>query len=164
MSATEKHSCIAFCNAGALLDPRFIFITKNTWNPKISGVFWSCWPDSNWWPHPYQEIFGAFYNIFCLFLVVFVPSNIVSRTFAKCSLRCFHACLWWNCGQPAICADRQLLLSDNGQNKSDQLFAVNRLWLGHWLTKKKRWTRPVSGYEICPKYAKILKGRLINTF
>ena len=23
MSATEKHSCIAFCNAGALLDPRF---------------------------------------------------------------------------------------------------------------------------------------------
>ena len=30
LAATEKHSRIAFCNAGALLDPRFIFITKNT--------------------------------------------------------------------------------------------------------------------------------------
>ena len=69
------------------------------------NTFWSCWPDSNWWPHPYQEIFGVFYNHFRLFLVVSIPNNIVSRTFAKCSLRCFHACLWWNCGQPAICVD-----------------------------------------------------------
>ena len=69
------------------------------------NTFWSCWPDSNWWPHPYQEIFCVFYNNFRLFLVVFIPNNIVSRTFAKCSLRCFHACLWWNCGQPAICVD-----------------------------------------------------------
>ena len=28
-------------------------------------------------------------------------------------------------------AHGQLLLSDNGQNKSDQLFTVDRLWLGH---------------------------------
>ena len=27
---------------------------------------------------------------------------------------------------------RQLLLPDNGQNKSDQLFTVDRLWLGHY--------------------------------
>ena len=69
------------------------------------NTFWSCWPDSNWWPHPYQEIFGVFYNNFRLFLVVSIPNNIVSITFAKCSLRCFHACLWWNGGQPAICVD-----------------------------------------------------------
>jgi len=30
------------------------FATKNTQNPKISGVFWSCWADSNRRPHPYQ--------------------------------------------------------------------------------------------------------------
>ena len=28
--------------------------TKNTRNPKISGVFWSCYPDLNRRPHPYQ--------------------------------------------------------------------------------------------------------------
>ena len=27
---------------------------KNTRNPKISGVSWSCWADSNRRPHPYQ--------------------------------------------------------------------------------------------------------------
>ena len=67
--------------------------------------FWSCWADSNCRPHPYQEIFCVFYNNFRLFLVVFVPNNVVFRTFAGRSLRCFHTCLWWNCGQPAICAD-----------------------------------------------------------
>ena len=61
---------------------------------RFQVLFWSCWADSNCRPHPYQEIFGAFYNIFRLFLVVFVPSNVVSRTFEKCGLRCFHTCLW----------------------------------------------------------------------
>ena len=27
---------------------------KNSRNPVISGVFWSCWADSNRRPHPYQ--------------------------------------------------------------------------------------------------------------
>lgn len=65
-------------------------------------LFWSCWADSNRRPHPYQEIFDNFYNNLYLFLVIFVPNNVVSRTFEKCSLRCFHICLWWNCGQAAI--------------------------------------------------------------
>ena len=60
---------------------------------------WSCWADLNRRPHPYQAIFGVFYNNFRSFLVIFIPNNIVSRTFAMCSLRCFHVCLWWNCGQ-----------------------------------------------------------------
>ncbi len=34
-------------------------------------------------------------------------------------------------GQPFQLALQSLLLSDNGQNKSDQLFTVDRLWLEH---------------------------------
>ena len=71
---------------------------------------WSCWVDSNRRPHPYQEIFDNFYNNFYLFLVIFVPNNVVSRTFEKCSLRCFHICLWWNCGQAAILRIRPLIV------------------------------------------------------
>lgn len=73
-------------------------------------LFWSCWADSNRRPHPYQEIFDNFYNNLYLFLVIFVPNNVVSRTFEKCSLRCFHICLWWNCGQAAILRIRPLIV------------------------------------------------------
>ena len=73
-------------------------------------LFWSCWADSNRRPHPYQEIFDNFYNNFYLFLVIFVTNNVVSRTFEKCSLRCFHICLWWNCGQAAILRIRPLIV------------------------------------------------------
>lgn len=73
-------------------------------------LFWSCWADSNRRPHPFQEIFDNFYNNFYLFLVIFVPNNVVSRTFEKCSLRCFHICLWWNCGQAAILRIRPLIV------------------------------------------------------
>ena len=74
---------------------------------------WSCWADSNRRPHPYQPIFDDFYNNFRLFLVVFVPNNVVSRTFEKCSLRCFHICLWWNCGQAAILRIRPLIVRNH---------------------------------------------------
>ena len=82
--------------------------TKN--HPAGWFPFWSCWADSNRRPHPYQEIFDIFYNNFYLFLVIFVPNNVVSRTFEKCSLRCFHICLWWNCGQAAILRIRPLIV------------------------------------------------------
>ena len=76
-------------------------------------TFWSCWADSNRRPHPYQPVFDDFYNNFSLFLVVFVPNNVVSRTFEKCSLRCFHICLWWNCGQAAILRIRPLIVRNH---------------------------------------------------
>ena len=82
--------------------------TKN--HPAGWFPFWSCWADSNRRPHPYQEIFDNFYNNFYLLLVIFVPNNVVSRTFEKCSLRCFHICLWWNCGQAAILRIRPLIV------------------------------------------------------
>ena len=82
--------------------------TKN--HPAGWFPFWSCWADSNRRPHPYQEIFDNLYNNFYLFLVIFAPNNVVSRTFEKCSLRCFHICLWWNCGQAAILRIRPLIV------------------------------------------------------
>ncbi|WP_440553064.1 hypothetical protein [Vescimonas sp.] len=82
--------------------------TKN--HPAGWFPFWSCWADSNRRPHPYQEIFDNFYNNFYLFLVIFVPNNVVSRTFEKCSLRYFHIGLWWNCGQAAILRIRPLIV------------------------------------------------------
>ena len=77
---------------------------------RFQVLFWSCWADSNCRPHPYQEIFDNFYNNFYLFLVIFVPNNVVSRTFEKCSLRYFHIGLWWNCGQAAILRIRPLIV------------------------------------------------------
>ena len=93
---------------GQAVDPHFDphcfqhLCNKKAPKTEVFDAFWSCWADSNRRPHPYQEIFDNFYNNFYLFLVIFVPNNVVSRTFEKCSLRCFHICLWWNCGQAAI--------------------------------------------------------------
>ena len=33
---------------------------KNSLNQLISGVFWSCYPDLNWRPHPYQLPYPCF--------------------------------------------------------------------------------------------------------
>lgn len=87
-----------------------IFATKKAPKTEVFDALWSCWADSNRRPHPYQEIFDNFYNNFYLFLVIFVTNNVVSRTFEKCSLRCFHICLWWNCGQAAILRIRPLIV------------------------------------------------------
>ena len=37
---------------------------KNPRNRMISGIFWSCWADSNRRPHPYQPEFETFYDFF----------------------------------------------------------------------------------------------------
>ncbi|MFR3665858.1 hypothetical protein, partial [Flintibacter sp.] len=44
---------------------------KNPRNRMISGIFWSCWADSNRRPHPYQRRFDIFSNLFRSFLVFF---------------------------------------------------------------------------------------------
>ncbi len=40
-----------------LFDPHYFRPkqNKNSRNPTISGVSWSCYPDLNWRPHPYQR-------------------------------------------------------------------------------------------------------------
>ena len=104
---------------GQAVDPHFAphhfrrFRNKKAPKSEVFDAFWSCWADSNRRPHPYQPIFDDFYNNFRLFLVVFVPNNVVSRTFEKCSLRCFHICLWWNCGQAAILRIRPLIVRNH---------------------------------------------------
>ena len=39
----DPHRFIAFCN-------------KKSPKTEVFGDFWSCYPDSNWGPHPYQSI------------------------------------------------------------------------------------------------------------
>ena len=46
---------------------------KNSRNPAISGVSWSCYPDLNWRPHPYQLTKGC-YSL----LLVIVPCRFQS--------------------------------------------------------------------------------------
>ena len=78
--------------------------------------------------------------IYCAIIlsILFLLSGIMSRSVLLIIL------LVLSCGQLALrnilfmsqlfqfFAHGQLLLSDNGQNKSDQLFTVDRLWLGHY--------------------------------
>ena len=55
---------------GQAVDPHFDphrFGRKSKKNPRnrmISGIFWSCWADSNRRPHPYQPEFETFYDFF----------------------------------------------------------------------------------------------------
>ena len=46
---------------------------KNSRNPAISGVLWSCWADSNCRPHPYQLIASPPNTVFYRFGGIFVP-------------------------------------------------------------------------------------------
>lgn len=40
---------------------------KSSRNLMISRVFWICYPDLNWGPHPYQGIFDIFITISAYF-------------------------------------------------------------------------------------------------
>ena len=47
-----------------LFDPHYFQRkqNRNSRNPAISGVSWSCYPDLNWRPHPYQRRRKNFFN------------------------------------------------------------------------------------------------------
>ena len=49
-----------------LFDPHYFEgkQNKNSRNPPISGVSWSCYPDLNWRPHPYQFFSSYFLLLF----------------------------------------------------------------------------------------------------
>ena len=59
-----------------------------------NGFLWSCYPDLNWGPHPYQLPWQYFLYIFRLFIAVFAPFHLLSDTLYKQGFRIFHACLW----------------------------------------------------------------------
>ncbi len=71
-------------------------IIKSTRNPKISGVFWSCWADSNRRPHPYQILTRCFYLlplvVSCGFHPLCHSQFAVSLAVACCLLLCSACC------------------------------------------------------------------------
>jgi len=54
---------------------------KSHQNRRIPAGFWSCYPDLNWGPHPYQQAKKIFYNLFGLFLFISVPVRFLFDTF-----------------------------------------------------------------------------------
>jgi len=50
-------------------------------NQRIQAGFWSCYPDLNWGPHPYQQAKKIFYNLFGLFLFISTPVHFLFDTF-----------------------------------------------------------------------------------
>ena len=59
-----------------------------------AGVLWSCYPDLNWGPHPYQHKFFHFSNLFALFIGISAPDRLLSHTFESQDFRWFRLRLW----------------------------------------------------------------------
>jgi hypothetical protein len=53
---------------------------KSRQNQGIPAGFWSCYPDLNWGPHPYQLPRQYFLHIFRLFIAVFALFYLLSGT------------------------------------------------------------------------------------
>lgn len=60
---------------------------KNPRNRMISGIFWSCWADSNRRPHPYQLIGRVRFTAFQAFCALFCPDR---RAIRHSCVRCFR--------------------------------------------------------------------------
>ncbi|WP_204248328.1 hypothetical protein, partial [Pseudoflavonifractor sp. An184] len=45
-----------------------------------AGVLWSCYPDLNWGPHPYQAPLELFSNYFSCFMAISAPNRLLSVT------------------------------------------------------------------------------------
>ena len=48
---------------------------------RLKGFRWSCYPDSNWGPHPYQAALELFSNYFSYFIAIYTPICLLSATF-----------------------------------------------------------------------------------
>ena len=78
---------------------KYKFATKNTRNPKISGVFWSCWADSNRRPHPYQRKIFVFSNLFCCLWPFPLQTDCFPALFGRGISGCSAPVCGWLCGQ-----------------------------------------------------------------
>ena len=63
----DPHRFIAFCN-------------KKSPKTEVFGDFWSCYPDLNWGPHPYQAPPELFSNYFSCFIAISAPIHLLSVT------------------------------------------------------------------------------------
>ena len=75
-------------------DPRRFIAFYNKKSPKteVFGDFWSCYPDSNWGPHPYQLTKSC-----CCLLLIILPyriQSIVPQYFRKLPPAPCRSLLW----------------------------------------------------------------------
>ena len=83
-----------------LFDPHYFHAkqSKNSRNPAISGVSWSCYPDLNWRPHPYQLIARPRTASIWRFGGLFVPEKRRQSCFPLHCLRPLVSCCGSGCG------------------------------------------------------------------
>lgn len=62
----------------------------------MSVLFWSEWGASNARSLDPKEYMELFYNIFCSFIAVFTPFDMLFRTLRPQVLRVLHPQLWQN--------------------------------------------------------------------
>ena len=70
------------------------FCNKKSPKTEVFGDFWSCYPDSNWGPHPYQAPPELFSNYFLCFMALSAPIRLHSATLWTQGFRLFRNCLW----------------------------------------------------------------------
>ncbi len=88
-----------------LFDPHYFWRkqNKNSRNPPISGVSWSCYPDLNWRPHPYQLILHPRNASIRRFGGIFVPEKRRQWCFPLHCFRPLVSCCGSGCGSTAMC-------------------------------------------------------------
>ena len=110
---------ILYCIEDFLLFPRYKlffptdkpvvpFVSDNKKPPKsedLSGFSWSCYPDLNWGPHPYQAPLELFSNYFSCFMAISAPNYLLSVTLWAFCFHILHIALWlklWSKTPPAF--------------------------------------------------------------
>lgn len=58
-----------------------LFSNKKASKTEVFKAFWSCYPDLNRRPHPYQAALELFSNYFSYFIAIYTPICLLSATF-----------------------------------------------------------------------------------
>ena len=69
-------------------------IKKPPKSEDLSVFSWSCYPDLNWGPHPYQAPQELFSNYFSCFIAIYAPIRLLSVTLWASCLHILHTALW----------------------------------------------------------------------
>ena len=88
------------------------FCNKKSPKTEVFGDFWSCYPDSNWGPHPYQLIGRIGFAAFRPFCTLFAPGCHPFRNSCVHCLRPLVSPCGSACGSKAA-ASQPLLLRRN---------------------------------------------------
>ena len=74
------------------------FCNKKSPKTAVFGDFWSCYPDSNWGPHPYQLIGRVRFAAFRAFCALFYPDRRALRHSFVHWFRCLISPCGSRCG------------------------------------------------------------------